>query len=147
MPSYDPGMLPGTRGALAGFSYFDFNKDAPYLRVFEDGVQFSEGVTDALGYPDKCIFLVHDSTKRCAIQAVDLEDTRGVSYYEEDDMPDSPVITWSNKRLAQRVADLGGLDLTKSDYIVSGYPMLDEDAVMFDLHSAKPVDKNSAQHS
>lgn len=136
MPS-NPGMFPGTRGALSGFSHFDFEKDTPSMRVFDGGVQFSESVTKTLGFPDKCIFLVHDSTKRCALQAVDLEDIRGVPYYEEDNMPDSPAITWANNRLAQRVAELGGLDLSKYEYIVRGYPLLDEDAVMFDLHSAK----------
>lgn len=140
----DPGMFPGREGALSGFSYFDFEADPPVMRVFDGGVEFSKGVTKMLGFPDKCIFLVHDSTKRCALQAVDIEDMRGVAYYEEDNMPDSPAVTWKNDRLAQRVAELGGLDLTKSDYIVHGYPLLDEDAVMFDLHSAKAESKEHA---
>lgn len=141
--SSNPGMFPGTHGALAGFSYFDFEADTPTMRVFDGGVEFSDGVTKALGFPDKCIFLVHDSMQRCALQAVDIEDMRGVSYYEEDNMPDSPAITWKNDRLSQRVADLGKLDLSKQDYIVHGYPMLDEDAVMFDLHTAKPQPKKN----
>lgn len=131
--------------ALDGFSYFDFEADPPHLRVFEDGVEFSEGVTKSLGFPDKCIFLLHDSMKRCAIQAVDIDDTRGVSYYEEDNMPETPNITWANTRLAKRVADLGGLNLAESDYIVHGFPLRDQDAVMFDLHSAKAVPKKKAQ--
>lgn len=125
--------------SLEGFRYFDFKDDTPRMHVHKDRVEFSAGVTHALGFPDRCIFLFHDDTKRCAIQAVAVDDIRGVAYYEEDNMPDSENITWHNKQLANEIAGIGGLDLEKGSYVVTGYPLLDEDAVMFDLNSAKPA--------
>ena len=126
-------------GFLDGFEYYDFKEKAPHFHLRKDGVTFSAGVAESLGYPPKCTFLFRTATKQCALQGVDIDDERGVDYYDPNNLPPDGQVKWPDKRLAKHIADLGGFDLEKHEYLVHGYDIPETDAMMFDLNTAKEI--------
>lgn len=126
-------------GFLEGFEYYDFKEKAPHFHLKKDSVTFNSGVTEELGYPAKCIFLFRTSTKQCALQGVDVDDVRGVDYYDPQNLPPGNKVTWKDKQLAKHIAELGGFDLDKHEYLVRGYQLPETDAMMFDLNTAQEI--------
>lgn len=123
---------------LDGYEYVDLDKGTPYMRVTERGVSFSSGVCETMGRPQRVIFRVDESRRKCALQGVDVDDPRGTDFYSLQDMTRES-ITWKDRDLARRLAELGdGWDLCKESYILQGYALPGEDAVMFDIATGRP---------
>lgn len=122
---------------LEGFEYVDLDEGTPFMHVFEHGITFSKGVCERLGSPQKVIFRLDEPRCKCALQGVDVDDPRGVDFFSFQDMTREK-ITWKDRHLAQRIADMGGWDLCAHSYVAMGYELPDEDAIMFDVRTAKP---------
>lgn len=121
---------------LEGFEYLDIDEGQPWMRVAKKGVVFSSGVTEALGEPQKVIIRIDEARKECVIQGVDVNDPRGVDYFDLQDMTRKR-IGWHNRILADDIARMSDWDLDSASYILSGYPLPSEDAVMFDAKTAQ----------
>lgn len=121
---------------LEGFEYLDIDEGHPWMRVAKRGVVFSSGVTQALGEPQKVIIRMDEARKECVIQGVDVNDARGVDYFDPEDMTHER-IAWHNRILADDIARMSGWDLSDASYVLPGYPLPSEDAVMFDAKTAR----------
>lgn len=122
---------------LDGFERFDIHDKAPKMRVKHDGVTFDRAVCEQLGNPQKVYFLVDDKYNRVALQGCGMDDPEGIDFWNPEDASKEK-IHWKTKVLADKLREMGNLDLEKNEYEVPGY-LIEDDAMFFDLNTVKPV--------
>lgn len=125
---------------LDGFERFDIEDQPPKLIVDANGVTFNAAVAEQLGNPQKVFFLVDDKYRRVALQSLSGEDDQGIDFWSPENAS-RETIRWNTRKLARKLEELGSLDLQHSNYELKGFLIDDEDAMFFDLNTAKSLPK------
>ncbi len=123
---------------LDGFSTFNFDEGAPYVSVTKNGLTFNKGVIMKLGYPSHALLLINNDTKQLAIKVCDESTPNSAPFYKSNGKGILSV-RWNSKDLLQTIKNLTGWDLEMESYRAAGTLLREENAMLFDLSRATPM--------
>lgn len=123
---------------LDGFVPFNMKEGVPYVSVTGNGVTFNKSVVMKLGYPEFVRLLFNQDTCEMAIQICGADDPVAAPFYRPR-KNEIISVRWNNKDLINTIVRIMGWDLTKEGFKVEGQPIKDEDAMVFNLNTATPL--------
>lgn len=124
---------------LDGFVPFDFAEGVPYFSVTQNGITFNKAVTLKLGTPEYVQLLINANSKQVALRACDESEKNATPYYRKKDNRILSV-RWNGRDLINTLGEIMGCDFKLKGYRVEGVLLREENAMLFDLNQAKPLD-------
>jgi hypothetical protein len=125
---------------LDGFEVFDFNVGAASASITPNGLTFNKSVVIKLGYPRYAQLLINNHSKQIAVRACEKDDDKAYEFYgcSPDEKPIRSV-RWNHKDLLNSLSELMDWDLKKVAHRVEGKMLPEENAMLFDLTTAKDL--------
>ncbi len=119
-----------------GFQAFNFEEGVPYFSVTKNGVTFNKAVVMKLGYPEYVVLLINASEKKIALKKCPQGTPNSISFYKENEKKILS-IRWNMKDLLNTLQDITGWNLSNDSYRIDGTLIKEEEAMLFDLTTAK----------
>ena len=119
-----------------GFKVFDFSISQPYFTVTENGIVFSKGVAQHLGFPRFAQLLINESEKRIMLRPCSAGEHGAHQFFKAGKTVQS--VRWNPGRLIATVSGLMGADVKKAGFRVEGEAQR-QNCVVFDLNKAKEL--------
>ena len=124
-----------------GFTTFNFGEGVPFASITKNGITFNKGVIMKMDFPKNVILLVNASTKQIAIQASSENAERATPFLsDEKRMNKVYSVRWNSRDLLNTITAITGWNLEKKGYKVEGQLIPEENAMLFDLNNAEPLD-------
>lgn len=123
---------------LEGFKPFDFNEGVPYVSVTRNGVTFNKSVIMKLNYPKQVVLLINDEAHQIAVQVCPEDYPKAVSFYKEKKSK-LVSVRWNGKDLLNTLQEMMNWNLEYQSYRIEGVLLKEENAMLFDLNSAKEI--------
>lgn len=123
-----------------GFTTFDFNEGVPYVSITKHGVTFNKGAVMKMECPRHVLLLINSNSKQIAIQACSENTPKAVVFYNDEKKKNALSVRWNGRDLLNTVTAMTGWDLAKEGYKVEGRLIPEENAMLFDLKYAEPLD-------
>lgn len=120
------------------FQTFNFEEGVPYVSITKNGVTFNKAVIMKLGYPEHVILLINPDEKMIAIKKCLAETPNSTSFYKEN-AKGILSVRWNAKDLLNTLQDITGWNLSQDAFRIDGCLIKEENAMMFDLKSAKKL--------
>ena len=119
-----------------GFKSFNFDEGVPYVSITKNGVTFNKAVIMKLNYPANVVLLINAEEKVIAIQKCTSDVKNSTTFYKENEK-NILSVRWNARDLLNTLQDITGWDLSKDSYRVDGVLIVEENAMLFDLKTAK----------
>lgn len=119
-----------------GFKSFNFDEGVPYVSITKNGVTFNKAVIMKLNYPANVVLLINAEEKVIAIQKCAPDVKNSTTFYKENER-NILSVRWNARDLLNTLQDITGWDLSKDSYRVDGILVVEENAMLFDLKTAK----------
>ena len=119
-----------------GFKSFNFDEGVPYVSITKNGVTFNKAVIMKLNYPANVVLLINAEEKVIAIQECTPDVKNSTTFYKENEK-NILSVRWNARDLLNTLQDITGWDLSKDSYRVDGILVVEENAMLFDLKTAK----------
>ena len=123
---------------LDGFKPFDFSVGAPYASITANGVTFNKSVVAKLGFPEFVLLLIDEEGQRIAIMPCDANTPNAVAFFRER-KSGTISVRWNSKDLLNVLQELMCVDLSTGGFRVEGKYLRAENAMLFELLTAKPL--------
>ncbi len=123
---------------LEGFTVFNPKEGVPYVSVTSNGVTFNRSVVMKMQYADHVLLLFNEDTRKMAIQRCDRDTPNATPFYRPR-KNEILSVRWNNKDLINTIVKIMGWDLTIEGFKVVGDLIREEDAMIFDLDTARPL--------
>ena len=124
--------------ALDGFRPLNLNEGVPFVSITNNGVTFNKAVAMKLGYPQYVLPLIDETTKRIAIQVCDSNTPNAAAFYKSK-ATGVLSVRWNGRDLLNTLKDMMNWDLDKEGYKAEASIIREENAAIFDLTKAKPL--------
>ncbi len=125
---------------LDGFEVFDFNVGAASASITPNGVTFNKSVVIKLGCPKYAQLLINKQLKQIAVRVCDKEDAKAYEFYSfPPEVRPVRSVRWNHKDLLNSLSELMDWDLKKVTHRVDGKLLPEENAMLFDLTTAKDL--------
>ena len=123
---------------LENFKPFNFNEGVPYVSITNHGITFNKSVVMKLDYPKFALLLIDANSKQIAVKSSSELVPNAVPFYKEKK---SNVISvrWNGRDLLNTIQEMMGWDLEKNSFRIDGSLLKEENAMIFDLKTAKPL--------
>ena len=118
------------------FKSFNFDEGVPYVSITKNGVTFNKAVIMKLNYPTNVVLLINAEDKVIAIQKCTPDVKNSTTFYKENEK-NILSVRWNARDLLNTLQDITGWDLSKDSYRVDGVLVAEENAMIFDLKTAK----------
>ena len=122
---------------LSGFTSFNFEEGVPCVSVTKNGVTFNKAVIMKLGYPSHVILLINKEQKMIAVQKCTESTTNSTTFYKKKENSDILSVRWNAKDLLNTIQEMMDWDLSMDSFRISGSLLEEEEAMLFDLTTAK----------
>lgn len=117
---------------------FNFEEGVPYVSITKNGVTFNKAVIMKLGYPEHVVLLINSAEKIIAIKSCQAEAPNSTTFYKEN--PKGILsVRWNAKDLLNTLQDITSWDLSQDAFRIDGCLVKEENAMIFDLKSAKKL--------
>lgn len=120
-----------------GFSSFNFDEGVPYVSFTKNGVTFNKSVIMKLNYPNNVVLLINPENKKIAIKCCDESTPNSTTFYKKKEASNVLSVRWNAKDLLHTIEKIMEWDLEQNAYRVNGTLLKEEEAMMFDLSTAK----------
>ncbi len=120
------------------FQVFNFDEGVPYVSVTKNGVTFNKAVIMKLGYPEYVVLLINSNEQIIALKKCTEATPNSTSFYKENAKKILSV-RWNAKDLLNTLQDITGWDLSKDAFRIDGCLIKEENAMTFDLKTAKKL--------
>lgn len=123
---------------LEGFEAFDFSEGVANMSVTSNGVTFNRAVTMKLHYPEWVLLLINPTTCEVAIQPCSEDTPNKAAFFK---VKDNGVLSvrWNSRDLLNRLEELMSWNLKQDSYRIAGTLLRSENAIVFDLKTATPM--------
>lgn len=118
------------------FKSFNFDEGVPYVSITKNGVTFNKAVIMKLNYPANVVLLINAEEKVIAIQKCTPEAKNSTTFYKENEK-NILSVRWNARDLLNTLQEITGWNLSTDSYRVDGTLILEENAMLFDLKTAK----------
>lgn len=131
--------------ALNGFEVFNLTSGVAFVSITNTSTSFNKNVVLKLNSPRYIKIMLNKEEKKLAIQACEKTEDGAVSFLKEGKAPQNGV-RFNNRDFQNYLAHLMEWNISAYIYRVDGIYLDDENAMVFDLTSAKQqVKKNLAK--
>lgn len=125
---------------LDGFEVFDFDVGTASASITPNGLTFNKSVVIKLGYPRYAQLLINKRSKQIAIRVCEKDDEKAYEFYNgSPNVKPVRSVRWNHKDLLNSLSELMDWDLKKVTHRVEGKMMPEENAILFDLTTAKDL--------
>lgn len=121
-----------------GFEEFNFNEGVPYVSITSNGVTFNKSVVMKMKYPNYVKLLINRASQQIAIVACDESTPNSTPFYKPR-KKNVISVRWNGKDLLNTLQDVTGWDLSKQAFKIEGELLKEENAILFDLTRAIPL--------
>jgi len=131
---------------LEDFEVLDFVVGVPSVSVTKNGVAFNKPAVEKM----KCAYyvrlLIDRNSCRIAIAHTNDDDPKAQRFFREGQKVANG-IRWNNKDLLTTITRLMKWNLTERGYKINGEYLEEEDALVFDLKTARPIENKICKTS
>lgn len=120
------------------FVAFNFEEGVPYVSITKNGVTFNKAVIMKLEYPEHVVLLINSDEKIIAIKRCPAEVPNSTTFYKKN-AKGILSVRWNAKDLLNTLQDITNWDLSQDAFRVDGCLVKEENAMIFDLKSAKKL--------
>lgn len=125
---------------LDGFKPINVISGSAVLSITNNGLSFNKNVIQKMGAPRYILFLLNKETKQMAIQKTSEENDMAV-HFAHDNISNKNGIRYNNRDIEQLIESLMNWDLSTKIYRIDGIYHDDEQAMVFDLKTARVFPK------
>ena len=127
---------------LEGFVKFPIFFGNAFLSVTNNGLNFNGTVVSRMKQAENIVFLLNTDKHQVAIQKVDAGTADSIIFFQsEKDLKSG--IRLNNREIQQRIAIMMNWNLEEYNYRADGFYIEDEQAMIFDLDSARKFKKRA----
>ncbi len=123
-----------------GFTAFNFSEGVPFVSITRNGVTFNKGVIMKMGCPKHVLLLVNAASKQIAIQTCSESTLNSAAFFNEEKKKNAYSVRWNGKDLLNTITAITGWKLNLKGYKVEGRMIPEENAMLFDLNDAVPLE-------
>ena len=127
---------------LEGFKPFELMTGSAVLSVTNNGLSFNKNVIKKMGRPEYISYMINASTKKLAIQKTDENDAVGVQFIRKS-VDNRNGVRYNNRDLENTIATLMEWDLSTKTYRIDGIYQEDDNAMIFNLTTARTFPKRT----
>lgn len=124
--------------SFEGFQVFNFDEGVPSASVTKNGITFNRAVVMKLGFPKHVVLLINAEEAKIALKCCTEETPNHASFYKEN-AKGILSVRWNAKDLLNTLQSITGWNLDQNSYRVYGTLLKDEEAMLFDLTTAKSL--------
>lgn len=119
-----------------GFKSFNFDEGVPYVSITKNGVTFNKAVIMKLNYPANVVLLINAEEKVIAIQKCTPDVQNSTTFYKANEK-NILSVRWNARDLLNTLQEITKWNLAQDSFRVDGVLVVEEDAMVFDLKTAK----------
>ena len=127
---------------LEGFKPIELMTGSPVLSVTNNGLSFNKNVINKMGRPEYIRFMINTESKQLAIQKVEEYDNASVPFIRKN-VDNKNGIRYNNRDLENTIATLMEWDLSTKAYRIDGIYQEDDNAMIFNLTTARTFPKRT----
>lgn len=121
---------------LEGFKTISLTVGVPYISVTGNGLTFNKASIIKLGKPSHVILMMNEESKKIAVQSCE-QNTEDATPFLKSKSDSTMSVRWNNRDLLNTISKMMSWDLKKNGYRIDGDYLNTENAMIFDLDSAR----------
>jgi len=125
---------------LDGFKVYNLTTGLPTFSVTQNGVSFNKTAIVKMEYPEYVLLMINGDEKKIAIQTCDEGQAGATQFYKGARGNGVVSVRWNNRDLLNTISKMMGWKLEEQGYRIPGDYYEDENAIIFDLKQAEPIE-------